>query len=185
MEAITNLLQKYRLLGFAGTAVLALGAIGFSKFMASKADENWVTFSNSLETAGDLLVDGKSQGSLAPGAELRLVMEGGAHSVKLTSGDKTLDEGQLDINKKSYHAVYNVGGKPGLALVTVQYGNSAIENSLSPIPEGQRVIEVPMTFTKINDEFPDSLTTRGSVDRTALTNVCRVEGEKVGCPGWE
>ncbi len=180
-----NPFSKLRMLGIGGSVLVALGIVVFSKFMAAKVDENWVTFTNSLDTAGELLVDGESHGPLAPGAELRLEMEGGSHTVALTSGDKTLDEGKLDINKKSYHAVYNVGGKPGLALVTMQYGNTSLDNSVSPIPEGQRVIEVPMTFQKINDEFPESLTTRGSIDRTALTNVCRIDGEKVGCPGWE
>jgi hypothetical protein len=169
-----------------GAVVVAVGAIGFSKFMSAKVDENWITFTNSLETAGELLVDGKSQGSLQPGAELRMEMEQGSHTVAFTNGGKTVEEGKLDINKKAYHAVYNVGGKPGLALVTVHYGDSSRENTVNPIPEGQRVIEVPMTFQKINDAFPESLTTHTNVNSTSMTNVCRVDMEKqsVGCPGW-
>jgi len=178
--------SKTRMLGMGAAGVVMVGALAFSRFMAAKVDENWVTFTNSLDQAGELMVDGKSQGPLQPGAELRIEMEQGSHTVALTGGGKTLDEGKLDINKKSYHAVYNVGGKPGLALVTVHYGDSSRENTVNPIPDGQRVIEVPMTFKKINDAFPESLTTNTNMNEMALTNVCRVDMEKqsVGCPGW-
>jgi hypothetical protein len=154
--------------------------------MAGQVDENWVTFTNSLESVGELVLDGKTQGSLQPGGELRVEVEGGSHTVTFTNHGKTLDEGKLDVDKKGYHAVYNVGGKPGLALVTVHYGDSSRENTVNPIPDGQRVIEVPMTFKKIDDAFPDSLTTNTNMDQMALTNVCRVDVEKqtVGCPGW-
>jgi hypothetical protein len=163
-----------------------VGALGFSRFMAGQVDENWVTFTNSLESVGELVLDGKTQGSLQPGGELRVEVEGRSHTVTFTNDGKTLDEGKLDVDKKGYHAVYNVGGKPGLALVTVHYGDSSRENTVNPIPDGQRVIEVPMTFKKIDDAFPDSLTTNTNMDQMALTNVCRVDVEKqtVGCPGW-
>lgn len=179
--------SKTRILAIAGGGLAMVAALGFSKFMAAKVDENWVTFTNSLDTVGELMVDGKSQGQLQPGAELRLEMEAGSHTVTLTNGGQTLDEGKLDVKDKAYHAVYNVGGKPGLALVTVHYGDSSRENTVNPIPSGQRVIEVPMTFKKINDVFPESLTTHANVNSTSLTNVCRVDVEKqtVGCPGWE
>lgn len=179
--------SKMRILGIAGAGIAMVAAIGFSKYMAAKVDENWVTFTNGLDTVGELMIDGKTQGQLQPGAELRLEMQPGSHTVQLTNAGKTLDEGKIDVKDKSYHAVYNVGGKAGLALVTVHYGDTSHENSVSPIPEGQRVIEVPMTFKKINDTFPESLTTNTNVNSTSLTNVCRVDLEKqtVGCPGWE
>ena len=185
-KSAVNPFSKLRMAGIAGSVVVALGALGFSKFMASKVDENWVTFTNSLDKAGELLVDGESKGSLQPGAELRMEMEGGSHTVAFKDGGNIVDEGKIDITKKSYHAVYNVGAKPGLALVTVHYGDTSLENSVSPIPEGQHVIEVPMTFKKIDDAFPETLTTNANIDQTALTNVCRVDAEKqtVGCPGF-
>jgi hypothetical protein len=180
-----GLVGKLRIVGIAATVVAALGLVGFSKFMAAKVDENWVTFTNSLDTPGDVIVDGKSQGALQPRAELRVKLDGGSHTVAFQSGGKTVEEGKIDINKKGYHALYNVGGKPGLAMVTMQYGNTSLENSVAPIPEGQRLIEVPMTFQKINDPFPESLTTNGNMSSTARTNVCRIDKDKVGCPGWE
>jgi hypothetical protein len=186
-NAATNMFSKFKLAGIAGSVVLMIAVLGFSRYMAAAVDENWVTFTNGLETVGDLMVDGKTQGSLQPGAELRVELEGGSHTVAFTKDGKTLDEGKVDINKKGYHAVYNVGGTPGLALVTVHYGDTSLENAVSPIPSGQRVIEVPMTFKKINDTFPESLTTNANQNQTSLTNVCRVDVEKqtVGCPGWE
>jgi hypothetical protein len=179
--------SKTRILGIAGGGLALVAVLVFTRFMSASLDENWVTFTNGLDTVGELMVDGKTQGQLQPGAELRLEMESGSHTVTLTNAGKTLDEGKLDVKDKSYHAVYNVGGKPGLALVTVHYGDSSRENTVNPIPDGQRVIEVPMTFKKINDVFPETLTTNTNVNSTSLTNVCRVDVEKqtVGCPGWE
>lgn len=178
--------SKLRILSFVGAGVTMVGAIGFSRYMAAKVDENYVTFTNSLDTAGELSVDGEAKGSLAPGADVRLELEGGSHTVKFANAGQTLDEGKFDISKNGYHAVYNLGGKPGLAMVTVHYGDTSFKNSINPIPEGQRLTEVPMTFKKINDEFPETLTTHANMSGTSLTNVCRVDAEKqtVGCPGW-
>ncbi len=178
---------KLKIAGMVAGGVAMLGLVAWSNYLAGRAEANVVTFTNSLDTAGELTVGGESHGTLQPRAELRVELDQGSYPVKFTSGGKSLDEGNINIDRDSYHALYNVGGKPGLALVTMQYGSGIAKNSVDPIPEGQRVTQVPPTFKKIDDEFPEVLSTHRAIKSTALTNVCRVDMKKetVGCPGWE
>jgi len=86
-----------------------------------------------------------------------------------------------------YRAVYNLGGKKGLAVVTKYYGGT-FEDSVVPVAEGTRLVEVPaaQSLDRIDDGFPDSITVPKHQSYGTLVRVCHVDEAKgtVGCPGW-
>jgi len=183
-----SLMQKLK---FAGSAVVVLGLAGWSFFLFRQAQSNIVLFENSLDVPGVLSVAGKAYGSIAPRQALRLELDSGSHEVSFTGNGTKLDGGTLNVPKGNgtigYRAVYNLGGKPGIAVVTKYYGGS-FEDRVVPVAEGTRVVEVPnaQTLDRIDDGFPDSVTVPKHQTFATLVRVCHVDEAKgtVGCPGW-
>jgi len=183
-----SLVQKLK---FAGSAVVVLGLAGWSFFLMRQAQSNIVLFENSLDVPGVLSVAGKAYGSIAPRQALRLELDAGSHEVSFTGNGTKLDGGTLNVPKGNstigYRAVYNLGGKPGLAVVTKYYGGS-FEDRVVPVAEGTRVVEVPgaQSLDRIDDGFPDSVTVPKHQSFASLVRVCHVDEAKgtVGCPGW-
>src|SRR5690606_23010981 len=188
--AFTNLswLQKLK---FVGTAVVVLGLAGWSFFLMRQAQSNIVLFENSLDVPGELNVGGKSYGSIAPRQALRLELDSGNHEVSFTANGTKLDGGTLTVPKGNntigYRAVYNIGGKKGLAVVTKYYGGS-FEDRVAPVAEGTRVVEVPgaQALDRIDDSFPDTITVPKHASFGTVVRVCHIDEAKgtVGCPGW-
>jgi len=177
---------------YAGTGLFILGLLGFSALMMRKSMTNVVVFENSLDTAGELSLDGKSYGTIAPKQHVRVELEAKSYALSFSAGGKKLDEGTLAVPDKTkdmtgYRAVYNLGGKKGLAVVTKIYGGGSLKDSVRVVEEGKRVIEVPYaTLDKIDDSFPDTITVNKNAKFGSIVRVCHVDEAKdsVGCPGW-
>jgi hypothetical protein len=186
-------MSTWEKLKLGGLGVVVVVGLGFAAFMHFKANKNVVLFENSFDQPGELLLNGKSYGSLGPHQHVRLELDGGTHVVSWNSGGKKVDDGSIDVKSSKgglgdvgYRAVYNIGGKKGLAVVTKFYGGS-MKDSVSPMPEGKRVVETPyVELTKVDDVFPESVTVRKGQTFGTVTRVCHVDEEKetVGCAGW-
>jgi len=138
-----------------------------------------------------LSVAGKTYGSIAPRQALRLELDAGSHEVSFSGNGTKLDGGTLNVPQGAgaigYRAVYNLGGKPGIAVVTKYYGGS-FEDRVAMVAAGTRVVEVPgaQTLDRIDDGFPDTITVQKHQSYGTLVRVCHVDEAKgsVGCPGW-
>ena len=183
-----SLMQKLK---FAGTGIFVLGMAGISLFLLRQAQSNIVLFENSLDVAGELKLAGKSYGSISPRQALRLELDEGSYQVSFSGNGTQLDGGTLTVPKGNstigYRAVYNLGGKKGIAVVTKYYGGT-FEDRVAPIAEGTRVLEVPgaQKLDRIDDGFPDTITVPKHQSYGTVVRVCHVDEAKgtVGCPGW-
>jgi hypothetical protein len=176
---------------YGGTALLILGLLGWSFFLMRKAAANVVLFENSLDVPGELSLAGKSYGTIAPKKSLRLELDQGSYAVAFVGNGAKLDEGTLAVpdgkDGLGYRAVYNLGGKKGIAVVTKYYGGS-FKDQVAPVAEGTRLVEVAVTarLDRVDDAFPDSISVPKHATFGTVTNVCHVNEEQgtVGCPGW-
>jgi hypothetical protein len=177
-------------LALAGVALVV--TVPFYLYVSHRSASNVVMFENSLEASGDLLVDGKSKGTLAPKQHVAVTLEPGSHALSFKGGKGVLDTGTLDIPKKGnfgYKALYNLGGKPGIAVVTKYYGKDpAFPDKIDPVPEGTRLVELPETVVvkAVDEPFPDSIRTTRNAMSPSVTRLCHVDAKakSVGCPGW-
>lgn len=180
-----------QMLKFAGTGIVVLALAGWSFFLLRKAQSNIVLFENSLDVPGELSLSGKSYGSISPRQALRLELDSGNYEVSFAGNGTKLDGGTLTVPKGNstigYRAVYNLGGRKGLAVVTKYYGG-AFEDRVATVAEGTRVIEVPgaQSLDRIDDGFPDTITVPKHASYGTVVRVCHVDEAKgtVGCPGW-
>jgi hypothetical protein len=183
-----TLIQKLK---FAGTALFVLGMSGLSFFLLRQAQSNIVLFENSLDVPGELSLAGKTYGSISPRQALRLELDEGKYEVSFTGNGTKLDGGTLTVPKGNgaigYRAVYNLGGRKGIAVVTKYYGGS-FEDRVAPVAEGTRVVEVPgaQSLDRIDEGFPDTITVPKHQSYGTRVHVCHVDEAKgtVGCPGW-
>ncbi|MBN1611188.1 MAG: hypothetical protein JW940_31435 [Polyangiaceae bacterium] len=176
---------------YGGTALVILGLVGWSFFLMRKAAANVVLFENSLDVPGELSLAGKSHGTIAPKKALRLELDKGSYALSFVGNGAKLDEGTLVVpgakDGLGYHAVYNLGGKKGIAVVTKYYGGT-FKDQVAPVAEGTHLVEVAPTakLERIDDTFPDSITVPKHATFGSVILVCHVDEEKqtVGCPGW-
>jgi hypothetical protein len=174
-----------------GTALLILGLLGWSLLLMRKAAANVVLFENSLDVPGELSLAGKSYGTIAPKKCLRLELDKGSYALAFVGNGAKLDEGTLAVpgakDGLGYHAVYNLGGKKGIALVTKYYGGS-FKDQVAPVAEGTHLVEFPSGagLGLVDEPFPDSITVPKHATFGSRTHVCHVNEEQqtVGCPGW-
>lgn len=164
---------------------------GFYLFITHRSAENMVLFENSLESAGELVIDGASKGELAPRAHLLLSLKSGSHTITLKGPRGALDEGTLDVPKKAsfgYHGLYVLGGKSGVAVVTKYYGkDAAFEDKVDIVPLGTRLVELPSTsvMTPIDAPFPESIRTTKNAMSPSVMRVCHLDLKHAPtCPGW-
>jgi hypothetical protein len=177
-------------LGLAGIGLLV--TVPFYFFMTHRATSNAVMFENSLDTAGDLVIDGASKGTIGPKQHLAIELDSGHHTLAFNGAKGTLDSGSLDIPKKGafgYRALYNLGGKSGIAVVTKYYGkDSHFENKVEVVPEGTRLVELPETsvMRDVDEAFPSSVTATKNTTSLSVTRMCHVvpRAKKVACPGY-
>jgi hypothetical protein len=187
------LFSLWRKVQIGGAIALGLFAAGVALVAYFKSQKNVVFFENSLEKAGELSLNGKSYGTLEPHQHVRLELDAESYSVSFNGGGAKLDEGTLTVPKASggfgtmgFRAVYNIGGRKGLGVVTKYYGGS-LKDNVRPIEEGKRLVELPnLELTKIDDAFPDSIKVQKGVSFGTVVRVCHIDEEKetVGCPGW-
>jgi len=187
---VTSVWNKIRG-GVTALFFLVVAGIGLATYF--KSQKNVVLFENSLDKPGELSLNGKSYGPLEPHQHVRLELEPASYTVSFSGGGAKLDEGTLVVPKgkgglgtTGYRAVYNVGGKKGLGVVTKYYGGS-MKDSVRLVGDGQRVVEVPsVELAKIDDGFPDSISVRKGQSFGSVVRVCHVDEEKdtVSCPGW-
>ncbi|MFZ5895627.1 MAG: hypothetical protein ACOY0T_31510 [Myxococcota bacterium] len=177
---------------YGGTALFIVGMLGFSALMMKKAQANIVLFENSLDSPGELTLNGKSYGNIAPRQHIRVELDAGSYTLAFAGSGKALDEGKLVVPDNSkqawgYRAVYNLGGRKGLGVATKFYGGN-MKDGVVPAKEGQRVIEVPgaQTLDRIDDTFPETITVRKNQSFGSVVRVCHIDEEKetVSCPGW-
>jgi hypothetical protein len=183
----------WKKLKMGATAALFLFAAGFGGLSYFKSQKNVVLFENSLDKPGELSLNGKSYGSLEPHKHIRLELDAASYTVSFNGGGAKLDEGTLEVPKGKggfgtvgYRAIYNIGGKKGLGVITKYYGGSNKDN-IRLVEEGKRVVEVPnVELTKIDEGFPDSITVPKGQSYGSVVRVCHVDEEKqtVSCPGW-
>jgi len=103
-----------------------------------------------------------------------------------------LDEGTVLVPKKGafgYRALYNLGGKTGIAVVTKYYGkDAAFSDKVDAVPEGKRLVELPDTsvLKDVDEPFPPSIRTTKNAMSPSVTRVCHVDAKtkSVGCPGY-
>ncbi|MGC4093031.1 MAG: hypothetical protein QM756_35120 [Polyangiaceae bacterium] len=185
-----SLMEKLK---FAGFALLIVGALVVWLVVSRRQHANVVVFENSLSKPGELTLNGKSYGTIAPRQHLRLELDSASYALSFGGAGEKLDEGTLvvpevksGIETMGMRAVYNLGGKKGLAVVTKMYGGS-MKDSVRPVEEGKRLIEVPyQNIDGVDEAFPATVTVRKGQSFGSVTRVCHVDEEKetVACPGW-
>jgi hypothetical protein len=183
-----TLAQKLK---WGSAALVVLGLAGYSFFLMRKAATNVVLFENSLDVPGELSLAGKSYGTIAPKKFLRLELDKGSYALSFVGNGAKLDEGTLAVpgakDGLGYHAVYNLGGKKGIAIVTKYYGGT-FKDQVAPVAEGTHLVEFPggSNLTGVDEPFPDSITVPKHATFGTVVHVCHVDEEKetVACPGW-
>jgi hypothetical protein len=191
LSALTGNLTLWQKIKWGATALVILGLFGWSFFLMRKAAANVVLFENSLDVPGELSLAGKSYGTIAPKKSLRLELDQGSYALSFVGNGAKLDEGTLAVpggkDGLGYRAVYNLGGKKGIAVVTKYYGGT-FKDQVAPVAEGTRLVEVASTakLDRVDDTFPESITVPKHATFGSVTNVCHVNEEEqtVGCPGW-
>jgi hypothetical protein len=149
-------------------------------------------FENGLDASGELLIDGDSKGKLGPKQHLAVELGAGSHKVTFKGEKGPLDSGALDIPKKGafgYRALFNLGGKSGIAVVTKYYGKDvAFQDKVEVVPEGTRLVELPDTsvLKDVDEPFPPSIKATKNAMSPSVTRLCHVgpKGKNVACPGW-
>jgi len=186
----TSLGEKLKMAG-AGGLLLVAGVVG--AFTYFKSQKNVVLFENSTDQAGELSLNGKSYGSLPPHQHLRVELDAASYTLSFAAGATKLDEGTLVVPEHAsglgtvgYRAVYNLGGRKGLAVVTKYYGGS-LKDSVVPFESSKRLVEVPRAeLANVDETFPKSISVKKGQSYGSVVLVCHVDEEKetVGCPGW-
>ncbi len=182
------------ILGLVVALIGAAGAFGFYFYISHKGAQNMVLFENSLDAKGELLIDGSSKGQLGPHQSVLVTLDSGSHKVTLKGPSGSLDDGSLDVPKKAdfgYHALYVIGAKSGVAIVTKFYSNpgtnAAFKDKVDVVPVGTRVAEIPSTsvMKPVDEGFPDTITATKNAMSPGVTRVCHVDAKgKPACPGW-
>lgn len=177
-----------------GAFLLLAGAGGFYLYISHRVAQNMVLFENSLDTKGELLIDGKSNGQLGPHQAVLVTLDSGSHKITLKGASGALDEGTLDVPKKAdfgYHALYVLGAKSGVAIVTKYYSktgkDAAFEDRVDVVPPGTRLAEIPSTsaMTAVDSPFPETIQTTKNAMSPSVTRVCHVDAKRhPACPGW-
>jgi hypothetical protein len=184
--ASLSLWNKIRLT-LAGIGLLV--TVPFYFYISHRTATNFVMFDNSLEVAGELAIDGKSQGTLGPKQHKMADLSSGSHKMTFTANAKELDSATLEIPKKGdfgYHALYNLGGKGGIAVVTKYYGDDThFDDKVEMVANGTKLVELPshIVMKDVDEAFPDSIRTTKNAMSPSVTRVCHVTGKKIGCPG--
>ena len=174
-----------------GMAVLGLVvAVPFYFFITHRNASNIVMFENGLDAPGELIVDGDSKGTLNSKDHLAVELGTGSHKIKFMGKKGALDEGTVLVPKKGafgYRALYNLGGKTGIAVVTKYYGkDAAFTDKVDAVPEGTRLVELPDTavMKDVDEAFPPTIRVTKNAMSPSVTRLCHVTGKNVGCPGW-
>jgi hypothetical protein len=182
-----SLWTKLRL---AGAGIALVVAVPFYFVISHRAASNVVMFENGLDAPGELLVDGDSKGTLDPKKHVALELAAGSHKVRFMGKKGALDEGTVLVPKKGafgYRALYNIGGKTGIAVVTKYYGkDAAFPDKVELVPEGTRIVELPDTavMKDVDEAFPPTIRVTKNAMSPSVTRLCHVTGKNVGCPGY-
>jgi hypothetical protein len=174
---------------YGGGAVFVVGTLAFAAVMMKQAHAHVVLFENSLDTAGELRLNGKSYGLIAPRRHLRVELDATTYTVEFQGAAGMLDQGDLVVkdladDMTGFRALYNLGGRKGLAVVTMTYGHDTRKHHVAPVPEGTRLVEVPhASLDDVDGTFPDRMTVKPRL--SSLTRVCHIDEQtkKLGCPG--
>jgi hypothetical protein len=130
--------------------------------------------------------------SLAPRASATVKAHDGELTVKATgpngfSETATVTFPRSGWSTRSRTAVYNIGGKSPLAVVSVVYGS--VPGAPKPIvmlPPEPRLALLPIgSYGAIDGSFPEEVTTRRTQLGVIVQRVCHVdvEAKRVGCGG--
>ncbi len=147
--------------------------------------DNGNDFTVEVEVGGEKL-------SLGPKASSVVKVGDGKLTVKATGPGGFSETASIELPETGWNAggrtaVYNVGGKSGLAVVTVTYGHVAgSPKPIVMIPREPRLALLPPgSYGAIDGAFPEEVTTSRRQMGAVIQHVCHVdvEARKIGCPG--
>ena len=180
-------------LAIAGFALLFAGGVFlWLKFKMGRDAKPHVLFENSTSASAELMIDGKSQGTIAAGSGKVLTVDPGEHDVVAGT-----DKGHISVPKTdNFRGLYAIGGKSLVAVVTVHYaesGNSPFKDTVDPVEfkGGDRLATLSAGVTVENMEldkaFPETVSVnQGSLGTTAI-HLCHIHEEEddyVGCANF-
>ena len=183
-----------RLLILIGLAFAALLVLGGGFYIHTKVTpQHDVLVDNGNDFAVEVEIGGEKL-SLGPKATGTVPAGDGKLTVRATGPNGFSETASLELPATGWRtagrtAVYNVGGKSSLGVVTVTYGHVA--GSLKPLvmlPPEPRLVLLPVgSYGAIDAAFPQEVTASRRQSGAILQRVCRVdvEAKKIGCPGLE
>jgi hypothetical protein len=179
------------LCGVIAGAILLLGG-GYFLYM-KVTPQHEVLVENGNDFAVEIEVGGEKL-SLGPRASSVVKAGDGQLTVKATGPGGFSETASIELPKTGFQtggrtAVYNVGGKSPLAVVSVTYGHVAgAPKPVVMIPAEPRLALLPGgAYGAIDGAFPEEVTTSRSRMGAVIQHVCRVDvqARKIGCPGLD
>jgi hypothetical protein len=173
---------------FVGALALLIGGFFLYKKVTPQHD---VLVDNGNDFAVDVEI-GAEKFSLGPKTGRTVAVGDGALTVKATGPNGFSETASIEFpeTKWSSHgrtAVYNIGGKSPLAIVSVTYGTYL--GGPKPIvmisPEPRLALLPAGTYGDIDSSFPEQVSTRRGQSGAIVQRVCRVDvqAKRIGCGG--
>lgn len=173
---------------FAGTVGLVAVIVGgvFVADFATPPHEVLVDNGNAFAVEVDI---GSKHLTVAPHGHGSVRVRPGTLEVKAI-GPGFVDRASIEMPDKGWNdtgrtAVYNVGGRSQLAVVTMTYGTvpGAHSSPIKILPRSHKLTLLPVgVYGAIDEAFPKSVKSKGS--GVTVTRVCHVdvENKSVACP---
>jgi len=182
MPPPTNPLRRLGILF--GVTVLAIAAIGGGVYIHHRiTPQHRILIDNAHEFVVDVEVDG-DRFTIGPRSSTSVAVHDGAHTIHTSQLNETIT---LDLPATGWStagrtALYNIGGRGELAIVTMVYGSVFDAPPTAFIGHEAKAVVLPLGVGgEIDEAFPAQVTSKrgGAVIR----RVCHVDGERFKCPG--
>ncbi len=178
-----NPVKRLAIIAGVVVALIAVGALGLVIY-TKVTPQHRLLIDNATETSVAVEIDGKTL-HVGPRSSTSVAVGDGRLAIHATAPNLdervTLDLPASGWNTPGATAVYNIGGRGDLAVVSMGYGTVFHAPPIQFLGHEQRAVLVPGVMGEIDEPFPAQIESRGT--GTVLRHVCHVDGERFKCPG--
>jgi hypothetical protein len=170
-----------------GVIVGLLVALGAGLYIYTKVTpQHRILVENGYDQAVDVTIDG-DRFSIGPRSSTSVAVGDGAITVKAAGPIEethSIEMPSTGWRSAGRVALYNIGGKSHLAVVTITYGTTFDAPPTMLVGHDKQLVLLPPGVTgDVDAAFPSQVESHsvGAV----IQHVCRIDGERFTCPGAE